>query len=47
MDCAVKDGLMAMPDAEDREALRAELGKTKDALRTLAQLVAPILDKHN
>lgn len=31
----------------DMEALRAELGKTKDALRTLAQLVAPILDKHN
>lgn len=31
----------------DLAALRAELGKTKDALRTLAQLVAPILEKHN
>lgn len=31
----------------DMEALRAELGKTKDALRTLAQLVAPILEKHS
>ena len=46
---ALRTDMEASQDAlrTDMEALRAELGKTKDALRTLAQLVAPILDKHN
>lgn len=46
---ALRTDMEASQDAlrTDMEALRAELGKTKDALRTLAQLVAPVLEKHS
>ena len=46
---ALRTDMEASQDAlrTDMEALRAELGKTKDALRTLAQLVAPILEKRS